>query len=166
MPQEGEKDGEGPIDTQGDAAGEPNYQPAMNASARKLNEKEKEPETPLAFQDFNDHDYDSPSLSLTKRLSLSKQMSQDEINQKLDINMSYCFWYTIVFGIGTWQTSWATTGNANTVPVFEAKFGWTKDETMLYNTIISTAGIIGITVGSFLGGVLLKFGRRRIVIIS
>ena len=80
--------------------------------------------------------------------------------------MGYCFWYTIVFGIGTWQTSWATTGNANTVPVFEAKFGWTKDETMLYNTIISTAGIIGITVGSFIGGVLLKFGRRRIVIIS
>lgn len=165
MPQ-GEKLGDCQVITQGDDACEPGYQPAVNDSARQLNEKAKESETPFAFQDFNDHDYDSQSPSFAKKLSLSKQMSQDEISQKLDINMGYCFWYTFVFGVGTWQTAWAMTGNANTVPVFEAKFGWTKDETMLYNTIISTAAVVGITVGSFLGGVLLKFGRRRTVIIS
>jgi len=69
--------------------------------------------------------------------------------------MWYCFWYTAVGGLGTWQTSWAITGNANTTAVFSAKFDWDEDEAIFYNTIISTAAIIGITVGSFMGGTLL-----------
>ena len=80
--------------------------------------------------------------------------------------MGYCLAYTIVLGIGAWQTSWTANGNTNTTPIFEAKLEWDKDEAILYNTIISTAGMLGITIGSFLGGSILKFGRRRAVIIS
>ena len=68
--------------------------------------------------------------------------------------------------IGVWYAALAITGNANTTKVFEAKFGWDEDETILYNTIISSAGIIGIVFGCFIGGALIKYGRRRTAIIT
>lgn len=39
--------------------------------------------------------------------------------------------------------------------------GWNEQETRLYNTLISSAGIIGLAFGSFLGGKLISDGRRR-----
>lgn len=80
--------------------------------------------------------------------------------------MCYCVCFTACWGLGTWQTTWSLAGNTQTTNVFEAKFGWDKDEAILYNTIISTAGIVGLTIGSFLGGSLLSLGRRRTVIIA
>ena len=111
------------------------------------------------MQDINDHDYaETPGVKKAK--------SVDEVSQKLEVKMGYCLAYTIVLGIGSWQCSWTANGNTNTTPIFEAKLEWDKDEAILYNTIISTAGMLGITIGSFLGGSILKFGRRRAVIIS
>ena len=49
--------------------------------------------------------------------------------------------------------------------IFTAKFGWTEEEAIFYNTIISTAGIFGLMIGSILGGRMLKFGRRSMIII-
>ena len=80
--------------------------------------------------------------------------------------MCYCLLYTVTYGIGTWQCSWAVSGNANTTAVFEAKFGWDKDKTIVYNTIISTAGVIGMSIGCLVGGSILKFGRRNSTIIA
>ena len=57
-------------------------------------------------------------------------------------------------------------GNAQTTTVFEAKFGWTTDETILYNTIISSSAIVGLAIGSFLGGPMIKTGRRKSAIIA
>lgn len=62
--------------------------------------------------------------------------------------------------------TFAMAGNTNTTAIFEAKFGWDKDDAILYNTIISSAGIIGLTIGSILGGSLLGLGRRRTIIIA
>ena len=70
------------------------------------------------------------------------------------------------WGFAAWQTTFALAGNTNTTKIFEAKLGWNKEETTLYNTIITTAGILGLTIGSFLGGNLLPLGRRKTVIIS
>lgn len=57
-------------------------------------------------------------------------------------------------------------GNSQTTAVFEIKFCWTKDETILYNTIISSSGTFGLMLGSFLGGIFLRLGRRRAVMIG
>jgi len=89
----------------------------------------------------------------------------DTLDQ-LAVNFSYCVWFTIFWGFGTWHCTFALAGNTNTTPVFEAKFGWSADEALLYNSIISTAGTVGSLIGSFLGGSLLKFGRRRAAIIG
>ena len=80
--------------------------------------------------------------------------------------MRYCVGYTIVWGFGTWQTSWTLASNGNTTAIFAAKLDWTKDEALLYNAIISSAAIVGATIGSLVGGYLLKLGRRRPVIIA
>ena len=39
--------------------------------------------------------------------------------------------------------------------------GWDKDETILYNTIISSSAIIGLAIGCIFGGGLLTRGRRK-----
>ena len=49
--------------------------------------------------------------------------------------------------------------------IFTAKFGWTEEEAIFYNTMISTAGIFGLMIGCILGGKMLKFGRRNTIII-
>ena len=60
----------------------------------------------------------------------------------------------------------AIAGNANTTNVYKAKFEWNDDETLLYITIISTGGIVGLAIGSFLGGALIKFGRCKAAVIA
>ena len=80
--------------------------------------------------------------------------------------MCYTLPYMLMYGLGTWYCAFAIAGNGATTPVFEAKFGWTEDETILYNTIISTAGIVGLTIGSFIGGPMISRGRRSGAIIA
>ena len=63
--------------------------------------------------------------------------------------------YVLCYAIGVNYTTFALAGNAQTTTVFEAKFGWTKDETIIYNTIISSSAIVGLAIGSFLGGPLI-----------
>jgi MFS family permease len=49
--------------------------------------------------------------------------------------------------------------------VIKAKFGWTKDEAVLFNTLISAAAIFGVVCGSLVGGRFIQGGRRRALII-
>lgn len=96
----------------------------------------------------------------------SKKTSVVDPSDKLSINMGYCFAYCAVWGLGTWQTAWALGGNGNTTAIFAAKLDWDKDDTIFYNTIISSAAIVGIAIGSLAGGKLLQYGRRKPVIIA
>ena len=52
--------------------------------------------------------------------------------------MLYVIAYTICYGLGTWHCAFAIAGNGQTTKVFEAKFGWDKDDTIFYNTVISS----------------------------
>jgi len=88
------------------------------------------------------------------------------ISDKLRVNMSYTCSYVTCFALSVWHTAWAVAGNSQTTAVFEAKFGWTTDDTIMYNTIISSGGIFGLVIGSFLGGSLLKLGRRKAFLIG
>ena len=80
--------------------------------------------------------------------------------------MLYVIAYTACYGLGTWLCAWAIAGNGQTTPVFAAKFDWDKDDTIFYNTIISSQGLIGVAIGSIKGGKLIKFGRRKTAIIA
>ena len=80
--------------------------------------------------------------------------------------MGYIFAYVGCYAFGVLYTTFALIGNSQTASVFQAKFGWTDDETIFYNSIINTSGIIRLTIGSFIGGPLIKRGRRKGAIIS
>lgn len=96
--------------------------------------------------------------------SMNRSTSIEEDN--LEINYCYCVGLTACFGLGTWHRGFAFVGNTSSTPVFEAKFGWDKDETIFYNTVISSAAIVGLAVGSFLTGFILKLGRRKAAIVG
>ena len=49
---------------------------------------------------------------------------------------------------------------------FDTKFGWVSDhDKALYNAIIGTSEILGMTIGAIVGGILMKIGRRKSLII-
>jgi MFS family permease len=73
--------------------------------------------------------------------------------------------YVFTCGLGALQTGWAITGNTQTAPVFIVKFGWDEDEAKIYNTLISSVSILGIAIGSLLGGLAVQKGRRRAIFI-
>ena len=78
--------------------------------------------------------------------------------------MCYVVPYITVCVFGLWHTAWANSGNSQTTDVFKAKLGWNDEETRFYNTIITSAGVIGMIFGSIIGGMLIQKGRRRAAI--
>jgi len=72
---------------------------------------------------------------------------------------------TFVIGMGNFQTGFAISGNNQTAPVIQAKFGWNDDDAVLYNTIISAAAIFGIVAGSLSGGKFITKGRRPAIML-
>lgn len=84
----------------------------------------------------------------------------------LEVNMGYCIAFTACWGFSIFQVTFAMGSNTNTTAIFEAKFGWDKDESILNNSIITTAGIVGAMIGCFIGGPVVEKGRRRGAIIG
>mmetsp|Transcript_17562 Transcript_17562/g.12526 ORF Transcript_17562/g.12526 Transcript_17562/m.12526 type:complete len:277 (-) Transcript_17562:580-1410(-) len=60
---------------------------------------------------------------------------------------------------------WLMVGVNTLIPVFQDHYVWTNEESDLYNTLISTIGLIGSAIGSLLGGKILQYSRRRGVVI-
>ena len=80
--------------------------------------------------------------------------------------MCYVTAYVACWSIGVWYYAFTLFGNTQTTTIFEAKMGWTKDETIFYNTLITSASVVGLTVGSFAGGPMIKNGRRKGALIA
>ena len=55
-------------------------------------------------------------------------------------------------------------GNTQTAPVLIAKFGWDVEQAILYNTLISNSSVVGLFMGSLLGGIIISGGRRRAIL--
>jgi len=47
------------------------------------------------------------------------------------------------------------------MPILAVKLDWDKQENVKYSTIITSAGIVGMSFGSLLGGRFINNGRRR-----
>ena len=96
----------------------------------------------------------------------NKSFFGSKINEKVfDANIPRLCIFTFVLGLGNIQTGFAISGNNQNAPVIRAKFGWDKEEAILYNTIISSAAVLGIVTGSLAGGNFITKGRRIAIII-
>ena len=82
------------------------------------------------------------------------------------MNLSYTIPYVLCHAFGCFYNSFAVAGNSQTTTIFQAKFGWTEDETILYNTIISATAIVGQFLGCIYAGKLIQKGRRRGAVIA
>ena len=83
---------------------------------------------------------------------------------ELKPNLIFLHFYAFAMGVGVFQTSWVFSGNSQTTSIFEARFGWDKEQTKFYNTLISTAGVIGNMIGALIGGKAITIGRRKAAI--
>jgi hypothetical protein len=101
-------------------------------------------------------------LGITSKKSI---YGTPQTTKNFDANIPRLCFFTFVIGMGNIQTGFAISGNNQTAPVIKAKFGWDKDEAVLYNTIISASAIFGIVTGSLLGGKFIPFGRRLCLIV-
>jgi hypothetical protein len=79
--------------------------------------------------------------------------------------MSAMMLYTLLVGFGNLQAGFAIAGNNQVAPVIKIKFGWSKDDGVLYNTMISASAIIGVVLGALGGGKFIQYGRRKTMII-
>ena len=106
-------------------------------------------------------------ISKDARKRIVRQASERvDVSHLLKVNKGYATAYVACWSFGVCYYAFALFGNTQTTTIFEAKMGWTKDETIFYNTIISSAAIVGLVVGSFAGGRLIKNGRRRGALIA
>ena len=85
---------------------------------------------------------------------------------ELKPNMLFLWMYATALGIGVLQIPMVFTCNSLTPPIFAAKFGWTEDQIKLNNALITTAGVVGMTLGSFLGGKTITLGRRKAALLT
>ena len=68
--------------------------------------------------------------------------------------------YILAMSWGTMIIGWGVMGNAVTSPILIVQFGWDVGQTKFYNSLLSVMGLIGVMVGSLLGGVIITYGRR------
>jgi len=73
--------------------------------------------------------------------------------------------YILSMSWGTILVGWGILGNASCAPILIVQFGWDEEETKLYNSILSTIGLLGIMMGSIFGGPIITYGRRQAIFI-
>jgi MFS family permease len=74
------------------------------------------------------------------------------------------YFYVFSLALGVFQTGWAIFGNTQTALVFIQKFGWNSQQAKLYTTLFSNSSIVGLFIGSLVGGKIVAMGRRRAIL--
>ena len=84
-------------------------------------------------------------------------------------NMTYLFWLVFALTIGTTHVGFVITGNNEVGSILALQLNWDSPDVegsaKLWNTVISSSGIVGLIVGSFTAGFVVKAGRRKSIIL-
>ena len=75
------------------------------------------------------------------------------------------YFYTFCLGVGVMQTAWVLTGNVHTAETFIEMFEWNETQAQMYNTLITTSGILGMAIGTLLSTKSINKGRRKATLI-
>ena len=83
-----------------------------------------------------------------------------------EVNIGFLVGYTITVALSTMQYTLATCEVGTAAAALQYQLGWgtTKSDVDLYTSIMATSSIIGITIGSLCGGMLIQYGRRWTII--
>jgi len=68
--------------------------------------------------------------------------------------------------MGMFQLGYVYTATNQTASTLDVQFGLTsKEDQKLYHTVIGSSAVLGAAIGSFAGGKLIQFGRRRMMLV-
>ena len=109
---------------------------------------------------------EEPELFKPHQRTIDRQQPSQSGSKLLSVNLSYIIPYVLCHALGVFYSSFSVAGNSQTTTIFQAKFGWTEDETMFYNTIISGSAMVGQFLGCISAGKLIQKGRRRGAVIA
>jgi len=88
-----------------------------------------------------------------------------ETTMKIEAKSGHLCGFNVYLMIMTAQCGFVLSGNNQVNDVIAAKLGWDDDQTKLNNTIISSASIVGLIIGSALSGPMVRCGRRLCAIL-
>ena len=84
----------------------------------------------------------------------------------MSVNIRYLAAVMIILDLSGLLIGYSISYQNQVTKCFNAKFGWETDsDKSLYNAIIGTSEILGMTIGAIFGGILMKIGRRKSLII-
>lgn len=84
---------------------------------------------------------------------------------KLIPDLGFLRLYAFAYGIGTWQQSFAMTQNTQLSGVYQQFFGWDDDELTFWQTFLNCTSSLGMIIGSLVGTNIIKYGRKRCLIL-
>ena len=73
--------------------------------------------------------------------------------------------YAFTLGLGSMQLPFAMTGGASLADIYQSFFDWSEDELVFWNSFINSTAVLGLILGSLLGGRLIVKGRRRATLV-
>ena len=90
---------------------------------------------------------------------------ENNVEEKLVTNFCSLYFYQFCLGIGVLQTAWVLTGNVHTIEPFIEMFDWDETDARIYNTLITTSGVLGMAIGTLLSSRSINKGRRKATLI-
>ena len=81
-------------------------------------------------------------------------------------NIGFVMAFSTVLCIPSMMISYALTYHNLLTDCFNAKFEWTKQESVSKNSMIGGSLVLGLTFGALIGGPMMKIGRRKSLMIS
>jgi MFS family permease len=109
-----------------------------------------------------------PDTSNNSNVPLEKESENlipSQSNQPaLKVNMGYLVKMTIIGNLGATHYGFALSITNSCINALQYQMGWIGDNLTLYETIVSSASVLGLAFGSVIGGALIKKGRKRVVI--
>ena len=106
----------------------------------------------------------SDSSSGTFTTTGSSPLVQKNLN--MSVNKWFLFIFMTTFNMPGLVLGYAMAYANPLTTCFNLKFGWDTDaEKAHYNSLIGSSLVLGMTIGAVCGGILMRIGRRRAVII-
>jgi len=98
---------------------------------------------------------------------INKGLKHGDNDNEFRTNLKYILCYVCALTLGSFHAGYSISATNSLFDTFDLKFDWqTQEEQDFYQSMIGSAGILGLMLGSLYAGKLISFGRRRAFIFA